>query len=78
MATKIKMLKLLQEMHAFSELGRRNPAPKTPPLYLLQLRSHMVATTRPRRRLAIRVDLRETANLPDPVKINFIKPSPAA
>jgi hypothetical protein len=77
MATKIKMLKLLQEMHAFSELGRRNFSTKTPPLYLLQLRSHL-ANARPRRRLAIRVDLRDSAGLPDPVKITFLKPASPA
>ena len=74
MATKIKMMKLLQEMHAFAEIGRKNPAPKPSPLYLLQLRSHL-QSSRPRRRLAIRVDLRDSLNLPNPVKITHIKPA---
>ena len=74
MATKIKLMKLLQEMHAFAEIGRRNPAPKPSPLYLMQLRSHLVQTSRPRRRLAIRVDLRDSLDLPDPVKITHLKP----
>jgi hypothetical protein len=75
MATKIKLMKMLQEMHAFAEIGRTNPAPKPSPLYLMQLRSHLLQTSRPRRRLAIRVDLRDSLDLPDPVKITHVKPA---
>jgi hypothetical protein len=74
MATKIKLLKLLQEMHAFAEITRRHPAPKPSPLFLLQLRAHMAETSRPRRRLIVSVDLKDSLDLPHPVRINHVKP----
>lgn len=77
MATKIKFLKLLQEMHAFAEMKRPRPAPKPTPLYLMQLRAHMAATSRPKRRLLVSIDLKDTADLPHPVRITHVKPDSA-
>jgi len=73
MATKIKLLKLLQEMHAFSEMTRRNPANRTSPLYLLQLRSHLAETSRPKGRLLVSIDLKDSLDMPHPVRITHIK-----
>lgn len=75
MATKIKLMKLLQEMRGFSEMGRRPSAHRPSTLYLLQLRSHLTETSRSKRRLIVAVDLRDTLNIPHPVKINYIKPT---
>ena len=75
MATKIKLMKLLQEMRGFSELGRRPSANRPSSLYLLQLRSHLTETSRSKRRLVVSVDLRDTTDFPHPVKINYIKPT---
>jgi len=75
MATKIKLMKLLQEMRGLSELARRPSPPRPSTLYLLQLRSHLSETSRSKRRLIVTVDLRDTANIPHPVKINYIKPT---
>jgi hypothetical protein len=77
MATKIKLLKLLQEMHAFAEISRRHPAPRSSPLLLLQLRSHMAETSRPKRRLIVSVDLKDSLDMPHPVQINHVKPDSA-
>jgi hypothetical protein len=75
MATKIKLMKMLQEMHGFAEMGCRCPASRLSPLYLLQLRSHVTETSRPRRhRLAIRIDLQDSLDMPHPVKITHITP----
>jgi hypothetical protein len=74
MATKIKLLKLLQEMHAFAEMTRRRPAPKSSPLYLLQLRSHLAETSRPKRRLMVSIDLKDSLEMPHPVRITHIRP----
>ncbi len=73
MATRIKLMKFLQEMHAFAELGRRHPSPKSTPLFLLQLRSHMAETSRSKLRLIVSVDLKDSIDLPHPVKISHIK-----
>ena len=74
MATKIKLLKLLQEMHAFAELSRRYPGARQSPLFLLQLRSHMTETSRSKGRLLVSVNLKDSLEMPHPVKINHIKP----
>lgn len=73
MATKIKLLKLLQEMHAFSEMQRRRPARKPSSLFLAQLRSHLAETSKPKRRLIVSIDLKDTVDLPHPVRINHRK-----
>lgn len=73
MATKIKLMKLLQEMHGLAELGRRRPATKSSPLFLLQLRSHMAETSRSKRRLIVSIDLKDSLDMPHPVRINHIK-----
>ena len=77
MATKIKLLKLLQEMRAFSEMTRQNPAPRNSPLYLLQLRSHLAETSRPKGRLMVSIDLKDSLDMPHPVRITHIKPDSA-
>ena len=80
MATKVKLLKLLQEMRGFAEFGRRHPAPRpSSPLYLLQLRSHVSETSRTRLRLIVNVDPAdsETTNIPFPVKITHVQPDAA-
>ena len=78
MATKIKLMKLLQEMHGFAEMGRRHPAPKASPLFLMQLRAHLAETSRPRRRLVVSTDLKDSLDMPYPVRITHVKPDVGA
>jgi len=73
MATKVNLMKLLQEIRGFGEFGKRNPAPRRSPLYLLQLRSHVHEASGGKRRLTIMIDPKDVFTLPNPVKINFIK-----
>ena len=77
MATKINLMKLLQEMNAFAELGHRHPTPRPSPLFLVQLRTHLAETSRSRRRLVVSVDLKDSLDIPHPVTINHIKPDSA-
>lgn len=70
-------MKLLQEMNALADMGRRHSAPRTSPLFLLQLRTHLAETSRSRRRLVISVDLKDSLDMPHPVRINHVKPDPA-
>ena len=72
MATKLKLMKLLQEIRGFAQLTQRRPQPKPPGLFLLQLRSHVHHATLPRRRLTIPIQLHEPPDIPTPVKITFI------
>lgn len=75
MATKMKLLKMLQEVKGMAQITNRRPAPRPPLLYLMQLRSQGAQTNTPRRRVAI-----EAAAIPAPmtIKINHVKPDRAA
>lgn len=72
MATKMNMLKLLQEMRGFSEMSRLQPLPKPSALYLMQLRTR--EASRAKRRLEIAFDLQDIATLPTPVLIKHVAP----
>jgi len=72
MATKIKMMKLLQEIRGFAQITNRRPQPKPPGLFLMQLRSHVLQATSSRRRLTIPIDLQEPPDIPHPVKITHL------
>jgi len=73
MATKMKLLKMLQEVRGLAQITNRRPAPRPPLLYLMQLRSQTVAPNQPRRRLAIE-KAKDSGHLPLPIKINHIRP----
>ena len=75
MATKINMLKLMQEINGMAEMNRR-PAPQ-PPLYPMQLRPRTFQPVLPRHRLPIRIDPKDQGTVAVPVKITFLKPSTA-
>ena len=72
MATKEKIMRLLQEMRGLADITRRHPAPKPSPLFLMQLRSHLTNTNRPRHRLVIGGNISEAAHFPIPVKITHL------
>jgi hypothetical protein len=78
MATKIKMLKLLQEIRGFAQITNRRPHPKPPGIFLMQLRSHVLQATSARRRLVIPIDLQEPPDIPHPVKITHLTTDPVA
>lgn len=72
MATKDKLMRLLQEVRGLAELTRPHAAMREPsPLFLIQMRSHLAETSRPKRRLIVNVD--ELAEFPLPVKITHLK-----
>lgn len=70
MATKMKLIKMLQEVKALSQITNRKPAPRPPLLYLMQLRSQAAQVNTPRRRLTIET---EAFHAPLPIKINHIR-----
>jgi hypothetical protein len=77
MATKVKLMKLLQEVRGFAEIGRRHPPVKPSTLFLMQLRSHLAETSQSRHRLTITIDLKDSHNIPHPVKITHLNDEPA-
>ena len=74
MATKVKLMKFLQELRGFAEIRRPQFASKPAPLFLMQLRSHVTQSNRARRRYVIRIDLKDNPDIPHPVKINYVQP----
>jgi hypothetical protein len=73
MATKIKVLKLLQEVKGYAQITNRRPAPRPPLLYLMQLRAQPVPADLPRHRLTVETDHKDFANGPLTIKINHVK-----
>jgi hypothetical protein len=70
MATKMKLLKMLQEAKGLAQITNRKPAPRPPLLYLMQLRSQSNQAVTPRQRLTIET---EALRAPLPIKINHIR-----
>jgi hypothetical protein len=74
MATKDKLMRLLQEVRGLAELTNPHPSMREPsPLFLLQMRSHLAETSRSKRRLIVNVD--ELAEFPQTIKITHLKSS---
>jgi len=72
MATKIKIMKMLQEIRGLAEITSRRPMPRQPGLFLIQLRSHVQNATQTRRKQTITVDVLEAADIAHPVKIRHV------
>jgi len=72
MATKIKIMKMLQEIRGLAEITSRRPTPRQPGLFLIQLRSHVQNATQTRRKQTITVDVLEAADIAHPVKIRHV------
>ena len=73
MATKIKALKLLQEIKGYAQITNRRPVPRPPLLYLMQLRAHPLPAELPKHRLAVTTDQQAFAKGPMPIKITHVK-----
>jgi hypothetical protein len=71
------MLKLLQEIRGFADMANRRPPPRSPGLVLMQIRSHVIQATLPRRKLSVQMDVQDGLDIPHPVKINHVKQNPA-
>jgi hypothetical protein len=75
MATKVRIMKLLQEIRGMAQITSRRPPSKQPGLFMVQLRSHVTKATGPRRKIIIPIDLKDPVDIPDPVRITHIKVS---
>ncbi len=78
MAAKIKVMKLLQELHGFAEVTNRRPPPRVPGLFLLQLRSNLLHLSGSKDKRTISIDMQARPDLPLPIKIKHLKPLSAA
>jgi hypothetical protein len=73
MAKKLKLMSLFQELQGRAQVTNRRPAQTSTGVFLMQLRSVFGATTLPRRRFMISVDLSQPQSLPHPVKIVHVR-----
>jgi len=71
MAAKVRLMKLLQEIRGLAEITARRPQPRSPGLFLIQLRSHLLRTTQPLRK-RISVETEDQPDVPAPVKITHL------
>jgi hypothetical protein len=72
MATKVKLMTLLQQVRGYAEVTNRRPPPRPPMLYLMELREQTGNAQVPKRRLAVATDA-SSDNTPLPIKITHIK-----
>jgi hypothetical protein len=73
MATKVRIMKMLQEIRGFAQITSRRPPAKVPGLFLVQLRSNAARTNLYRKKVIITVDLKDPPDIPHPVKITHLK-----
>jgi len=75
MAKKLKLMSLFQEVRGRAQVTNRRPTHSATGVFLMQLRAQSGATTLPRRRFMISVELQPLQAAPHPVKINHIRVS---
>lgn len=68
MATKVRLIKLLNSVQPVAHTPAKRPALKPVVLYLMELRSHAAGSAFARKKFAIPVSVKPTA-IPQPVKI---------
>ena len=78
MATKLRLMKFVEEVRGYAEITNRRPTPRPAVLYLMDLRAHVAEITAPKRKVAIFVGPTKNLDIAHPVKINFVKPGTAA
>ncbi len=70
-------MKLLQEMKGFAEISNRRPQSRSSSLFMLQPRSPSLRAAPPKRKRTITIDVQDRPDIPNPVKITHLRPSPA-
>lgn len=73
MATKVKLMKFLQEIEGYDAVTNRRPPPRPGGLYLMELRAHTADLPTSRRKLAVAVAPDDASNTPRPVKITRLR-----
>jgi hypothetical protein len=78
MATKVRIMKMLQEIRGLAQITSRRPPSKMPGLLLIQMRPNGPRTITQRKKTIIKVDVQEPLDIPNPVKITHLKTHPAS
>jgi hypothetical protein len=75
MAKKVMLMKFLQEVQGYAEVTNRQPAPRPPAIFLIQLRAqHMQALSSSRPSLAITTAWQDEPEVALPVRIHHLEP----
>jgi hypothetical protein len=69
MATRVNMMRLLQQARGMAEMIGPKPAPRPPGPLLLQVRAPKWKNATPKPRHIIRIDMQESPDIPHPVTI---------
>lgn len=73
MATKMKLLKLMQEVKGLAQITNRRPAPRPSVLYLMQLRGQApVSPEIPKKRLVINMESADPCVVSFSIQINHV------
>lgn len=73
MAAKVKMLTLLQGIRGFAQITNRRPPPRSPGLFLAQIRSQGSPEAWRKRKLNITIDQPGHPDIPHQVRIHHVK-----
>ena len=72
MAGRMNMLKLLQEVRGFAQFPAKPSQPRQPSLLSLQYRGRIARIAASRHKFALRVDMQEPVDIPQPIPIRFL------
>jgi hypothetical protein len=75
MATRVNMLKLLQEVRGLMNFASRRPHPRQPGALFLAMRPLSLKSPKSPRKRIIRVSIQDPPDIPTPVKIIFLEPA---
>ncbi len=78
MATKVNMLKMLQQARGLAEITNRRPQSRTPGPLMLEMRFTGSRTSPAKRKRIIRIKMQDPFDIPHPVKITHLKPLSAS
>ncbi len=73
MATRMNMLKLLQEVRGFTQFTNRPSEPRPGGPLLLEFRGPSKQRAAARRKLNIKVSMLELPDIPQPVRITYLR-----
>jgi hypothetical protein len=72
MATKVRIMKMLQEIRGLAQITSRRPPAKLPGLFLMQIRSNNSRPGPHRKKVVIPVALKDPPDIPHAVKITYL------
>ena len=72
MATRMKIMRLLQEMRGLAQITNRRPSPRSAAALAIQVRPLSVRGRKNERKRTIRVDMQSPPDIPHPVKITHV------